>query len=551
MRNKLLIIGILLLALFLRLYGLNWDQNQHLHPDERFLTMVTTAAAIPSSLSNYLDPTVSKLNPYNLNFNFYVYGTLPVTLVKVAAVTFGLDSYDGITLLGRMMSAMADIGTMVLIFLIAQQWEKREKISPTVKYWAAFLYAIAVLPIQQSHFYTVDTFATFFAFGAVFAAIQYRNKVHIVYSLLSAIFCGLALASKISSLFVLPLVGYFLIRTFRKKNIMQFLLHGVVYALTTYVSLRFADPRVFAHMSFLDPTVNPHFIDNIAELKRLASPNTLFPPTVQWLSKTHIIFPLINMVVFGLGIPYFLLFIAGFSKNLQKRKSDYIFVLIWMVGFFVYQGMQTSMSMRYFYVLYPWIALFAGMGFVALGKSSPLARNIFIILILIWPLAFMHIYTQPHSRVMTSEWIYEHLPKGSKILTEHWDDSLPLSLAAKIGSPAHFSSDYEFIEQRVFDEDTPEKQQLIEAHLRQADYYIMTSNRGYGSIMALPKRYPYMTRIYKDLFAEKLGYIKIADITSFPTLDFGFIQIPIDDQWSEEAFTVYDHPRVLIYKRVK
>src|SRR3989344_4227432 len=52
---KYLFIAILLLAAFFRLYGLNWDQNQHLHPDERFLTMVSTSLKWPPSIYGYFD----------------------------------------------------------------------------------------------------------------------------------------------------------------------------------------------------------------------------------------------------------------------------------------------------------------------------------------------------------------------------------------------------------------------------------------------------------------------------------------------------------------
>ena len=73
--TKLPILLILIFALCIRLYGLNWDQGQHLHPDERFLTMVAVAQEFPSSFKQYLDPISSKLNPANIGFPFYVYGT--------------------------------------------------------------------------------------------------------------------------------------------------------------------------------------------------------------------------------------------------------------------------------------------------------------------------------------------------------------------------------------------------------------------------------------------------------------------------------------------
>ncbi|KKW00815.1 MAG: hypothetical protein UY33_C0004G0001, partial [Candidatus Amesbacteria bacterium GW2011_GWA1_48_9] len=37
----LLLLLILILTAVSRLYGLDWDQGSGLHPDERFLTMVT------------------------------------------------------------------------------------------------------------------------------------------------------------------------------------------------------------------------------------------------------------------------------------------------------------------------------------------------------------------------------------------------------------------------------------------------------------------------------------------------------------------------------
>ena len=67
-KEKTILFFILLVAALFRWYGLNWDQNQHLHPDERFLTMVGTAMQIPASFTDYLDPQVSTFNPENINY---------------------------------------------------------------------------------------------------------------------------------------------------------------------------------------------------------------------------------------------------------------------------------------------------------------------------------------------------------------------------------------------------------------------------------------------------------------------------------------------------
>src|SRR3990172_645618 len=83
--NALAFAGILLVAFYFRFAGLNWDANQHLHPDERFLTMVTSAISIPDSLGEYFDSRASPLNPYNKDFGLFVYGDFPVTFTRLVA----------------------------------------------------------------------------------------------------------------------------------------------------------------------------------------------------------------------------------------------------------------------------------------------------------------------------------------------------------------------------------------------------------------------------------------------------------------------------------
>ena len=45
-----LLILILIVGIYLRLTGVKWDDGTHLHPDERFLTMVETSISPVNSL---------------------------------------------------------------------------------------------------------------------------------------------------------------------------------------------------------------------------------------------------------------------------------------------------------------------------------------------------------------------------------------------------------------------------------------------------------------------------------------------------------------------
>src|SRR5262249_54345316 len=81
--------------------------------------------------------------------------------------------------------------------------------------------------------------------------------------------------------------------------------------------------------------------------------------------------------------------------------------------------------------------------------------------------------------------------------------------------------------------------------LDSADYIVLSSNRLYLSIPRLPRRYPLTTKYYEWLFDGKLGFDLDQTFASYPSL----LGITINDDSSDEAFTVYDHPKVLIFKK--
>ena len=133
---------------------------------------------------------------------------------------------------------------------------------------------------------------------------------------------------------------------------------------------------------------------------------------------------------------------------------------------------------------------------------------------------------------------------GSYIATEHWDDPLPLILGPE-------TTGYGYREEQlpVFADDNVEKWNEMSRILAAADYYVLSSNRGYGSILPLPQRYPYMTSFYNKLLNGQSNFELVGEFVSYPTVPI--LGFKINDQMADEAFTVYDHPRVLIFKKKK
>ncbi len=55
-----------------RLVGVNWDENQHMHPDERFLSLVWNVIVPVDNLGDYFNTETSTLNPANQGYGFFV-----------------------------------------------------------------------------------------------------------------------------------------------------------------------------------------------------------------------------------------------------------------------------------------------------------------------------------------------------------------------------------------------------------------------------------------------------------------------------------------------
>jgi hypothetical protein len=97
----------------------------------------------------------------------------------------------------------------------------------------------------------------------------------------------------------------------------------------------------------------------------------------------------------------------------------------------------------------------------------------------------------------------------------------------------------------VFDPDDESKPRKLYAPLVAADFYVLSSPRAWRTIGRLPDRFPLMTRFYEGLFAGKLGYREVESFTREPQL----LGVRLNDLSAEEAFWVYDHPRVRIFER--
>jgi hypothetical protein len=286
----------------------------------------------------------------------------------------------------------------------------------------------------------------------------------------------------------------------------------------------------------------------------------IFPYTLQYVGKIPYWYELKNVFLWGLGpllgiwsfIGSIRFLALGFYQEKSSKWTKELILITFFLIYFLLVGRFAVGFMRYMLPIYPLFALFAAnLLYACLQYFQLRFRYLLIVLfycgvlLLLWPLSFSKIYSQPNTRMSASYWIGEHIPAGKVLAIEHWDDGLPLFGA----------ENYQMVTLPLYDPDTEEKWTKINQDLKRVDYIIIASNRLYTPLQKLTncaslpayKCYPQTAWYYRQLFSGQLGFEKVAEFTDYPRVPF--LNLAIDDQGADESFTVYDHPKVMIFKK--
>ena len=584
-----LVVAALVFGAALRFVGSGWDDGKHLHPDDRFISSVADNIHWPGAVG-YFRVESSELNPYNTSQGqAYIYGTLPLFATKLVATSFGDAGYGELNIVGRRLAALLDTLTIVLVFFVSihllDGYGRRRAVQGAIL--ASLLYAFAVTAIQHAHFFTTDAWLVFFgtltfylALRAIRSGTDEGSRRLTPLLPLLGVALGLTVACKVSgALTLLPvllaLAGRSLViaRWASPKEVWgRFAMALLTVGLTAYISFRAVSPYVFAHSSWIDVTLNQYFRDALNAQKEAASGAGLSPPAYQWLLSPRGWSPLENLVVWQLGIPLGIAALVGLAvlvahigitthrwiaqrgRDLEPAEISKLTTQGMVVGFaltvFLYFGTQFVHSGRYLLPMVPLLAVAAAYGVVALtGEHARLRLGVSAVLVALtamYAVAFMHVYIAPNTRLEATDWLNEHVPAGATIANEHWDDPLPVGglwIDPATGTGA--ANAHRGVIVPVFDPDDQTKLRKLYDSLHSTDYYVLSSPRAWNTIGRLPDRFPLMTRFYQELFAGRLGFARAKEFTSYPQL-FG---VELKDGGAEEAFSVYDHPRVMIFRR--
>jgi len=586
--SSIVLILILAGAAALRLYGLHWDGGFLYHPDERQILVVANRLAFPWPPDWQV--LLSPESPWNPSF--FSYGSLPLYLLRLcswgmARVDPAYGTLESSYVVGRVLSALFDLGSVALVYLLGRKLYNR-----WVGLLAAGLLATTVLHVQMAHFYTVDTLLVFFILLTLLLALRLLERRTLGRGLAVGGTLGLALATKVSAApLALPVALAWLFGALPETRVRigwrawatRLLGLGAVglVALLTFV--------VCEPYAVIDVIT---FIIDVYSEGQMARGASDIPYTRQFIGTLPYVYPAWQAMLWSMGLP---LGVAGFAGLLAqtglavsaairrqlKARLPVLLMLSWALIYFALVGSFHVKFLRYMLPILPLLCLWAAWGLWQLLSASGRPRGLWRVLgwaatllvvgtSTLYAVAYVNLYREPHPWIQATAWLCENLPARSRLVHEHWDDPLPMRQGT---GELRCYYDYRTTTLPIYDPDDTAKLETLLSAIEESDYIVLSSNRLYNTIPRLSERYPMTSRYYELLMGEQLGYELVYYAASYPNLcgvalvDDTFSDPPLPvpallardraegRQWllgrADESYSVYDHPLALVFAKTE
>ncbi len=594
-----------LVGLTARLWNIDFDQRQHLHPDERFWALTADAlgrtpapaehGTLFGPMLDWLDGQRSPANVYRATESF-LYGPVPLSLARATSgwlydgvvhgnqpaneITHALDAigipliddsgaprFDaryGVDLVGRLIGALLDTVTIVLIALIGRRIGGR-----TAGVAAAGLYAMSVLAIQHAHFLGAEPLLGLASALTVWLALRLDRSIDVrraaAGGLLVGLASGLAIAVKLTGASLVAVVALgcaaLLFRHRRRSDVVR--LAAVL--IGAAVAFRVFNPSAFNGLGI---SLSRSFTEDLERARALRSSTS--PPAFQWADRTPIVQPLIWLGLFTIGPGVALAAGVGavamsarlvggrMGRAAMSLMTDIgqwavIIIAAAVIVPFLYISIDALPTGRYYIPMLPALYAMAGLGLAATarlamrssGRVRVLAATVAaasIVLALVWGVGFVNgVYGRTNTRIEASEWIARNVPPGSVLSSQAWDDGLPLRL------PGLAADQFIGEQLNMVGPDSEVKVATIAEQLGRIDYVVESSARIWGTVTRMPNRFPSTINFFDGLDSGALGFERVA------TFRNGIALGPwqLDDARADEAFSVVDHPQVRIWRKVR
>ncbi|MBN1559551.1 glycosyltransferase family 39 protein [candidate division KSB1 bacterium] len=422
------LLAILLIAICLRFYGIDFGRPYNYHPDETKL--VTQAGRLLET--KFMDRDAyfgigiyPPFHTYLLAVVMGVYiiiGLLSGRIESLASVrTIYIADTFQFFLQSRLLVATTGVLSVFVIYLIA-----RKLYSEKVGLVASLFLAANFLHVRNSHFGTVDVPAAFWGLLCVYFCVGIMQKGALRDYIFAAIFAAIAIATKYSmALIVIPFIFAHFSR-FQPRQWLRKILHAKLWsaAAAWFVSLLIACPLIW--LDFRETWGGFLGTRRFEKVGKIGSGGGFLS---YWTGDQSdgfgVFYP--NSIPQTFGLLLTLCAAAGLVYLLAKHRRQDLFILVCAIPTYLLFEKMSIKAMRHILPIIPFLLLAAAIlivEVVAKLRQRPQAALLSLVLAfftghqVITTLDYHSALLKEDPRTTASKWIEQHLPPGSTVVVE-------------------------------------------------------------------------------------------------------------------------------------
>jgi hypothetical protein len=546
----------------LRFYNLAWGAPYfHFHIDEHFVFM--GADLLRKSMRD------AALSP-----KFFMYSPLPMYLLNIVRGIYETVGHplnltvpaDEVTymVLGRGISAAFGTATLPLVYAIGARLLNRK-----AGLLAAAFLAVSVLHVRDSHFFAVDVTMVFFVVLTWLSLFRLAERGDVWAGILTGLAFGAAILCKYSAAFMgLPMGFAYLLSPRRPRTLRPlaawwpWIIRGIVPLAAAALTFAVLDPMAWQYSAKFRDDIRTLVTDPLTGVTRplwIGQFAGITHPRLYWFT---------NLLWWGIGPALEIWATAGLVWMATRRHALTWLAVVVPVAYFATAGNTIAPFVRYAIPLLPMLAVAGGIFGADLLRrarwrtAGGIAVGLVLVATTAYAAAYMNIFRQPDSRVAAARYLRRAVPQGARILVE---PSQVLPPMGEYYDHTNFYGDYQprgaeservedfhlytldtyvyLYNDRLSDAD---KQAYIDRRLALVDWVILDDSfREF--YRDLPRAQNHVVQdFYTNLVGGRLGFALVKRFKVHPSL-FGWT---IDDDRSELTFRLFDHPEILIFRRI-
>ncbi|MDJ0730009.1 MAG: glycosyltransferase family 39 protein [Crocosphaera sp.] len=502
--SKSILIGILLMGLVLRLYGINFGLPYLYNPDEPNRVRVVFRILSSQDLNPHWfgHPATTVIYLLVLSYGLIFVGSRILGIFNSSEefLEFYRQDPSIFYLTGRLWSAFFGFITIWVVYLIATKIFNK-----TVGLISAFLVAIIPLHVKFSKFARMDSLMPFLLLISFYYCLKILEEDTLLNYIIASFFLGLAIATKYPAIvFVLTIIlAYILTKGWNFQRYLK-----------PVSSVLACTGGVFIASPFLFLDFNQVLMDLSQENRssHLGATGEGFINNLIWYFQNSLTnsFTILGIFLMGLGIFFVLIF-----------KQERLLLLISFPSIFLL--FISSLSLRWERWIIPIIPFLCILLAYTIYKTSQLIELRFKYpLGLLLMLAVLTLISTPllhkdieqgyrmsgvDTRTFTGEWMLKNIPKTSSILVEASTPQLPKTSfqffevnSQKNGTISKFNPERSSHATFYPSGELGHLKNLEEIQINQIQYIVMSNF--YDRYIRKKNRYPNIVDRYEDMIAS-------------------------------------------------